>query len=190
MGKRKKTLINREYQLKTSVKIMGLILLFSLLFIAATGTHAVLKNREIEETSHELKEAIAIEDNIIRAFVDYSRTHMDFESSEILALKKINDDHARSIATMNKYLELLRSYGRQLIVLIAAAAALAALMAVAAFIYLIRLTHRVSGPLHIMEQNIDKILNGEQPQLRDLRKKDEFKGLHKKFNRLTDLLGR
>ena len=185
MSNRSKKIINKKFQLRTALKIMSIIIMSYFAFISLTGTHAIRKQKEISKTVEELQKAVVVEDNIIRAFIDYSRENMDIESEEILALKKIKKDHRESIGTINEYMELLQNYNRELIYILIAVTVIMILLSFFSFFYIIRLTHRISGPLNVIEQHIDDLLKGEKPELRDLRKKDEFKDFYDKFRTMA-----
>lgn len=55
------------------------------------------------------------------------------------------------------------------------------LQAVALYIFLIRLTHRISGPIYVISKHIEEIISGKEPELRGLRNKDELKEFYEKF---------
>jgi len=188
MPKRTQRIVNRPFQLKTAFKIIGIMVLTSILFVSITGTYAILKNNEITKTAEDLQKAITVENDIIEAFIDYTRKNMDMDSQEILAFKKINEDHKKSMEVMNGNMAMLQGLSRELITLLIVIVIIVIFMCVATFFYLIRLTHRISGPLYLMEKHIDTILAGEQPEMRDLRKKDEFRRLYQKFRDLVSRL--
>lgn len=50
----------------------------------------------------------------------------------------------------------------------------------------ILMTHRISGPAFLLEQNIRALGEGRFPRRRPLRKRDEFKELHRTFWRAAD----
>ena len=49
------------------------------------------------------------------------------------------------------------------------------------FIYLIRLTGRMSGPLYVLKQHMHDIMSGRKPNLHKLRKNDEFQDFYREF---------
>ncbi len=50
----------------------------------------------------------------------------------------------------------------------------------------ILVTHRISGPAFLLEQNLRKLAEGKFPHRRPLRKRDELKELHRAFWRAAD----
>lgn len=50
------------------------------------------------------------------------------------------------------------------------------------------ITHRMCGPLFVIERYLDELAGGRIPTLRPLRRKDEFKELYASFGRAVELL--
>ncbi len=50
------------------------------------------------------------------------------------------------------------------------------------------ITHRVAGPVFVLERYFREIIAGRLPHVRALRKKDEFKELHDTFNRAVTVI--
>ena len=51
---------------------------------------------------------------------------------------------------------------------------------------IIRITHRISGPIYVMSNYIKDIINGDFPDPRPLRDKDELKKFYSLFVDLVD----
>ncbi|UCE58410.1 MAG: hypothetical protein JSU63_13320 [Phycisphaerales bacterium] len=51
-------------------------------------------------------------------------------------------------------------------------------------------THRICGPLHVLEGYMEELVKGRFPKIRALRQKDEFKHLHSTFTSTVDSLKR
>lgn len=60
--------------------------------------------------------------------------------------------------------------------------------ATAVGIWCLIVTHRICGPLYLLESKFAELANGHIPQLRGLRKKDEFKELFASFGTALDSL--
>ena len=55
------------------------------------------------------------------------------------------------------------------------------LQTVMIFSYFIFISHKISGPVHVMTQYLDKVQSGGNPDFRSLRKKDQLKDFHDKL---------
>ena len=72
--------------------------------------------------------------------------------------------------------------------LLLAGIAFSAVLAVAFGLYTVVITHRISGPLFVLESYLGELTSGRLPKRRALRKKDEFKSLNEAFWRAVDAL--
>jgi hypothetical protein len=139
-------------------------------------------------TSSELNWAVQNENNIILAFKEYAKKVRD--PIFILATEKIEIDHIQSIAVINKAIRILWAYSERNSQLLALAIGVMILNAVLLFIYLIRSTHRAAGPAQVMNRYVRDLLEGRNPEMRTLRKNDEFKEFYEDFTRLVEKFGK
>lgn len=54
--------------------------------------------------------------------------------------------------------------------------------------WIILVTHRISGPMFVLEHHLSRLSQGRFPKRRPLRAKDEFKEIHEAFWRAVDFL--
>ncbi len=71
-------------------------------------------------------------------------------------------------------------------VIVIAAAAFAVVLAIALGAWSFIMTHRICGPLFVMERYLGELAAGRFPKRRPLRKKDEFKEFYNEFWRAMD----
>ncbi|MHC4697261.1 MAG: hypothetical protein ACYTFA_11005 [Planctomycetota bacterium] len=74
------------------------------------------------------------------------------------------------------------------LVMAVSAVAFSVLTAGAIGFWSIFLTHRVAGPVFVLERYFREIIAGRLPHVRALRKKDEFKELHDTFSRAVTVM--
>lgn len=67
------------------------------------------------------------------------------------------------------------------LVMILAAFSFAAVMGLAFGVWTVFVTHRIAGPLYVVEQHLREMGQGRFPRRRDLRRKDEFKAFYDTF---------
>lgn len=73
-------------------------------------------------------------------------------------------------------------------VIILCALAFSVVTAIAVGIWCLIATHRICGPLFVLERYLVELSKGRIPRPRALRRKDEFKGLYETFSRASDSL--
>jgi nitrate/nitrite-specific signal transduction histidine kinase len=171
MAKRTKYLIDKGFQLRTAFSIIGVVAAVSLIILSTIAASVVYNNEKINNIYQ-------IEENIFQGMQTASisgKPDEDYRST-VSMLTKIHDNNLNNInniAEYNKYL---------LIALILCVIFQGFIL----FIMIIRITHRISGPIYVMSNYIKEIINGDIPDPRPLRDKDELKKFYNLFVDLVD----
>jgi hypothetical protein len=186
MSQRKIKIVDKKFQMRITFSLIGIVLIAFMLVIALLGIDAAIRNKEIRATLIDLDRSIIVEDNIVKAFVAYSRMNSGEEVR--ISVPKIQKDHEESIQIMKDLSTLLKGYERRNFFTLSAIIGVIILFAVFMYFYLINLTHRISGPLHVVKKHMQKIIDGGRPDIRELREKDEFKELYATFVSMVNLI--
>jgi len=183
MFKRKNRIIDKKFQLKTTFKIISISTIAFMVLITFIVINATKKNREINDTIREFNTAIEFEDNMVKSYINNSMLDRDVDFR--INADKMAIEHDKSIESMKKFLFLLNVPVRQNFIVIAVIVVILLIQGVILYLFLIRLTHRISGPLYLITQHIKEIMEGREPNFRSLREKDEFKDLYEEFSVMT-----
>lgn len=186
MFQRRKKLIDKKFQLRTIFSIMGITMLFFLVMMAIVGISITVNNREISLTIAELNKAIKNEMNIVNAFKRFQKKISN--SDYLIASTKITEDHKKSINVRKKYLLLLKNFAGQNFFFVSIIIGIVFVQGIVLFFYLIKLTHRISGPIYVISSYVQEIIDGKDPELRKLREKDEFKELYEGFIKMAEMI--
>lgn len=184
MINRGKILIDRKFQLTTTFKIMSMSFISIFAITALISISAMQNGRKLNRTIQQLNEVMTTEENIINAFIDYSR--MIETGGLMIHTKKISEDHGESMKKIRsniKELDLLITHNIRMLIIIVA---LIIIFGITLYLYLINFTHRISGPVYVMQKQIAEILEGKNPEYRRLRDNDELKELYEKFTEFTE----
>ena len=178
-NKRKRKLINPKFQLKMIFTILAIVLVVFGVVIGGIVFTAANNKNEDSDTIKELEKVITVENDIIEAFIKYSKSVGD--SKIILASKKVTDDHQKSMKTIEDHIQnLKKNVGRDFdLIIILIIIGVAQLLVL--FYYILRRTHKISGPEFVMLQHLESIMNGKKPDFRGLRKTDDLKELYEKM---------
>ncbi len=171
MAKRKKVIIDKGFQLRTAFSILGVVAVISLIILSSIAASVVYNNEKINNIYQ-------IEDSIFQLMQTTSISGQpdDGYKTTIDMLTKRHDNNLNNInkiAQFNKYLLV-----SMIICVIVQGFIL--------FVMIIRITHRISGPIYVMSKYIKEIINGEFPEPRPLRDKDELKKFYGLFVDLVD----
>ncbi|HOO73124.1 MAG TPA: hypothetical protein PK926_15310 [Spirochaetota bacterium] len=172
MGKRKQIIIDKKFQFKHTFSIIGMVTIISAIIIAVIATNLVFNNLKIENIYE-------IEDNIVHFLT--SRPHGIEDPSFKNAIKDIAVNHSENMKTLNKIIKYNKALLITLLVFIVA-------QGVILYMMIIKMTHRISGPLYVMTNYMREIVNGKYPNIRPLRKKDELKEFYDQFRSMVATL--
>lgn len=167
MIKRKRKIIDKQFQLKTIYSIMGITIITFLIIIAFIGIEASIKNKEVNNVIKEIHTTIDL--------INKNDFSLQSQQNQKTIIESIRTSTAR-----------LRDMERGNFRIISVMLAVVLIMSILLYLYLMNLTHRISGPLHVIKQYMDSIINGEEPEFRDLREKDEFKDLYYSFVKMIE----
>ncbi len=195
---RRKKLIDKKFQLKTTFKIIivTMISFFAIISLISLKAFDFKKNIDqivshIDKNANNLNSAIQTEDNIVSAFVKFAQTVSG--KGFILKTDQISEDHKKSISIMKKYNRKEIIYAKNLkssvddtFIILTVIIAIVILQAIFLYFYLIKLTHRISGPIFVFTRHVQDIIDGKEPQFRKLRDNDEFKEFYDKFMEMTE----
>lgn len=175
---RKRKLIDRRFQLKTTFRIIGSIIIAFITLIAITGIYTLNADNQIETILHEMSVSIESQKAILENTV--SASPRDNASEEVR-------ERVRTIAVMKKNVVLLGDISRHNRILMTAILGVGLILGLFLYFYLIELTHRISGPLHVLSTLVKNALDGKETNVRPLRKNDEFKEF---YEQVADLIAR
>jgi len=172
-------LIDKKLQLKTAFSVIRFYFIAFFVILVLMIIHTVLTDIKINGTISNLKGAVDTEQNIVNAFIKYS----DLTSNPDLQLKteKISQDHKQTIKVIETHIAVLSGILKSGFIVISIIAGFIILMGLILFYYLIRLTHTISGPIYVMTQHIQDIIDGKEISLRALRDDDQLKDFYSRF---------
>lgn len=180
---KRKRLIDRKLQLKTSFAVIRFYFTAFFIVLALLVIHTALTDKKITGTIKDLRGAVETEKNIVNAFIKYS----DMTSNSDLQLKsqKISEDHNRSVQVIENHVSVLTGLIKTGFIVIIIITCFMVIMGLILFYYLIRLTHTISGPVYVMTQQMQDIIEGKEPATRPLRQNDQLKDFYEQFIEMT-----
>jgi len=171
MAKRTKYIIDKGFQLRTAFSIIGVVAAVSLIILSSIAAFVVYNNEKINNIYE-------IENNIFQAMQTTSVNGQP-DSGYLNTIEMLTKSHDNNLGNINK----LAEYNRYLLVAMILCVIFQGFIL---FIMIIRITHRISGPIYVMSNYIKDIINGDFPDPRPLRDKDELKKFYSLFVDLVD----
>jgi len=173
MTVRKKYIIDKSFQLKTAFSIIGVVAAVSLIILSSIAASVVYNNEKINNIYQ-------IEDNIFQLMQTANITGEN-DASYKNTIEMLTKTHVNNLQNINK----LASFNRYLLVAMIICVVVQGFIL---FIMIIKITHRISGPIYVMSNYIKDIINGAIPSPRPLRDKDELKKFYELFIDMVNAL--
>lgn len=170
---RKKYLIDRKFQLGATLKLIGL-------YTGFIGLVIIVIAISMRSNNHQLDNIVVIEENVVNTLIDHSQPAVGDTAGQEL-IKKAYNNHTRNISSINQIINFNNILVYILIIF-------AIIQAVVIFYLLIKRTHRISGPLYVISQYMNEIIEGKIPNPRPLRDKDSLQEFYKLFNEMIKSL--
>ena len=169
MKKRKKYLVDKNYQYKTTFSIVGISMLLLTLLIGLMIAVILYNNSKVNEIYNFQNKVL------------YTLTTQEKEFSTPHYKTVINTISER-LKKNEKLKNQLLSFNFKLLIIIIIVCIINSIFL---FVYIIRKTHQIAGPIYVITQQINDLLNGKKPELRPLRDKDELKNFYSLFKKLA-----
>lgn len=170
MGKRKKLIIDKKFQLKTAFAVIGVVTAVSLVILSAISASVVYNNEKISNIYQ-------IEDSIFQQMqvANLTGSAADGYQDTLVRLTGLHENNQNTI-------ERIASNNR---ILLASLVFCVLVQGLILYMLVIRITHRISGPVYVMSNYFRDIIDGKLPDPRPLREKDELKDFYELFKELV-----
>jgi len=173
MTKRKQYILDRGFQFRTTFSILAVVGIVSIIILSMISASVMFNNSKIENIYQ-------IEDNIFNIMQTTALSEEKISAKQELT-DKLYKRHNANLLNINK----IASYNRYLLI---GLIVFIVIQIVVLYGVIIRMTHRISGPIYVISNYIKEILNGNDPKTRPLRNKDELKGFYRLFCELFEYI--
>ena len=200
MKKRKKIIINREFQLKQTFSIIKITFCITAFIVGIMVFNIALNNHKLakitknnEDIIKNLDNIIIIQDNVVDTIMTWAQKPM--EKPHKRAIKEVAKRHYNNIKSIKGNISIIQNnvssnnriirYNNILLILIII---VVILQSIILYYIMIRKTHRISGPIYVMSKYIREIIDGKTPTVRPLRRRDELKDFYDLFTEMVETL--
>ena len=196
MKNRKQVLIDKKFQLSKSLSVIGFFSIIVIVIVLLIGIFLLSNNQKLntetanlEKSILDLKLIMELQQSVYISLS--SRPTIDNSKVDVQEANQLNANYNSSIQklthTIKKNEGIVAS--NQNIVkmnnwLFGVVSAVFLLGILVLYLLMIRITHRISGPIWVMTRHMTDVLEGKKPQMNDLRTKDEFKDFYDLFRKM------
>jgi nitrogen fixation/metabolism regulation signal transduction histidine kinase len=172
MSKRKKYVLDRKFQLRTTFSMIGLLFVAFAIVVAIAGINLLDVNERIGNVL-QINKAIA--DTVAAPTPGMD----DSEYKSYVLMQNMLDENKKNLDSMIQFNTIL--------IMIVIGIVIA--QALVIFFVLIRQTHRIVGPIYVMTNYMRQIADGHIPDhIRELRKNDFFQDSYAVFRKMVETL--
>lgn len=169
MGKRKTIIVDKKFQLKTTFAVIGVVAVVSVILLSAIAASIVYNNDKINNI-------YVIEDNIFQV-MQTADINVQGADAYKATIDRLTKNHEKNQETIDK----IARYNAILLVSLVICVILQGLVL---FMMILRITHRISGPIYVMSMYFKEVIEGKIPNPRPLRDKDELKDFYELFKEM------
>lgn len=181
---RKKYMLDKKFQLEISVRAIVLPLLTIVVIAGVLLYFARVNNRLIQENNGYIGEIVGTQDQMIEMFLSTPalqnvenpivRNGAETFKKNIGQLKMISDNSARIVKNSSQFFVII--------------IVLTILQTIVIFLVFIMISHKISGPLHVMTMHLRAIQEGKTPHFRPLRKNDKLHDFYHELRKAVEHL--
>lgn len=187
-GKRKVKIIHRGFQLRVIFISLAITILFFGTVVAGLAFYGYHTERKIDSTVHELEKVTEKEDEIVKAFIKLAGSVSGGDI--ILDSSRVSKHHNENMEKIRDIYPELRGLIERLVIIASVFLGVFILQTVLFYRFLLKTTHRIAGPMYVMEGVLDRVLEGSIPDMRDLRRGDEYNRVYEKLRKAVDMIER
>ncbi len=174
MFQRRKSYVDRGFQLKTAIAIISITMISFFVIVAYTGMTAAFNTKKISAAIEEYREAAVSNDHLLDSLAK------DRKAPDRL-VDRIKKNRNMTTAVLKKNTDIMNSFNDQNYRLISLIILVVLVQSVVIYFFLVRITHRIAGPLFVISRYMDQIKQGEVPEFRKLREKDQLQEFYTEF---------
>ncbi len=191
-------IVDKDFQFRKTFAIVGFVGAIVTVVILAVGFIITGNNEKIEsnnrfiiDNTKKIRKIFELQQDIIVTFslmpgtgktAAYAKTagKLADDYNKSMDILKAAVDSNSSIQSSNRNIMSMNSWLLSVVIFVTIAGM------ILLYLQLIRQTHRISGPIFLMSRHIREILDGESPDMRDLRDKDDFKEFYTLFRQMSE----
>jgi len=184
--KKRQIIVNRKFQFSMAFSFAALSALIMTVVIIILAALLISNNSKLRDISLNQQQLADSQTEIFKTLIgiaaaeDIKKLHISTS-----AVKLDNEKNQELIRHNNAMIQDITLMNNRIIALLIISAVL---QSVIIFYIMLKRSHRISGPLFLLNRYIDEMKRGEFPEIRPLRANDDFHELFDNFRELADEL--
>ncbi len=200
MDKRTQFIVDRKFQLKQAFSTIRITFLAVAIFVGITVGTIVYNNYKLgimsknnEDIIVKLENINIIQDNIVETILTW--TQEPGGKTQKKAISEVSRKHQGNIQMIQENITTIQSNitaNNRIIdnnnIMLILVVVLLILAVPLLYFLMIRKTHHISGPIHVISEYLREIIEGKIPTVRPIRKNDELQEFYTLFAEMVEHL--
>jgi len=187
MNKRKRLMIDKQFQLKTTFSIISIVFIVVGMVIIIIGTNFFFSNKKLSTIKEKQQEFIVAENRIFKTLLTLSTPEKRIIKNKAI-IEKLGQDHEKNVIMMNHTIKIIQKITENNTIVLLVITVFGIILIVLLYILLLKKTHRIYGPIYVVSEYFKEIIEGKYSDIRALRKKDEFNNFYNLFIEMVNTI--
>jgi hypothetical protein len=184
--KKRQIIVNRKFQISIAVSFATVSAVTMTIIIVILSTVLISNNIKLEEINKNQKVLSGTQDEIFKTLLGLSESK-NLRNFHISA-SMIQNDNNKTKLLFNQNIEKIKNITESNNSLIMMLIFSAIIQTILFFYLMLKRSHRISGPIFLLNRYIHDMKNGGFPEIRPLRTDDDFHDLFDNFRDLADMI--
>ncbi len=184
--KKRQIIVNRKFQLNMAVTFAGVSALTMAVIIIILSSVLIKNNIKLEEITKNQQVLSGTQEEVFKTLIAFS-TSKNMKNIHISTrmLQQDNNNTKILLTQNNEKIQNITERNNRLIMMLII---LAIIQSLIVFYLILKRSHRISGPVFLLNRYITDMKNGGYPEIRPLRTNDDFHDLFDNFRELAEMI--
>lgn len=184
--KKRQIIVNKKFQFGIAFSFAALSAMIMAVIIIVLAILLASNNRKLRDISINQQQLADTQTEIFKTLIrivntdDISKLHISAP-----AVKQDNERNQQLVINNNAMIQEITAMNNRIIAMLIASAAIQSMII---FYIMLKRSHRISGPMFLLNRYIDDMKHGNYPEIRPLRANDDFHDLFDNFREMVESL--
>lgn len=182
--KKRQIIVNRKFQFSMAFSFAALSALIMTIVIIILAALLMSNNTKLQNISLNQQQLADSQTEIFKTLIGIAGAE-DIKKLHISTslVKRDNVNNQELIKLNNSMIQDITLMNSRIVLMLIVSAVIQSIII---FYIMLKRSHRISGPIFLLNRYIDEIKNGKHPEIRPLRANDDFHDLFDNFRELAE----
>ncbi len=177
-------IINRNFQINIAVSFTIITALTMSVIIVVISSILISNNIKLDKITKDQQTLSETEGEIFKSLIGLSNSKKI--NNLHLSTSLLLEDNEKTAILISRNIEEIRNITDRNRILIMILIISAIIQSAIVFYYMLKRSHRISGPIFLLNRYIDELKAGNSPEIRSIRSNDDFHELFDNFSEFVE----